>query len=70
MPRRPTRPPPLLAEFDDEEREAVLAANRAFYRAFSEHDPQAMDRIWAPTTGNAIGGRRGCRCESDRYIGT
>ena len=49
MPRRPTRPPPLLAEFDDEEREAVLAANRAFYRAFAEHDPQAMDRIWAPT---------------------
>ena len=38
MPRRATRPPPLLAEFDDEEREAVLSANRAFYRAFSERD--------------------------------
>jgi hypothetical protein len=49
MPRRPTRPPPLLAEFDDEEREAVLAANRAFYRAFNEHDAGAMDQIWAPT---------------------
>jgi SnoaL-like protein len=49
MPRRPTRPPPLLAEFDDEEREAVLSANRAFYRAFREHDPQAMDRIWSPS---------------------
>jgi len=49
MPRRATRPPPLLAEFDDEEREAVLSANRAFYRAFSERDAEAMDQIWAPT---------------------
>jgi ketosteroid isomerase-like protein len=49
MPRRATRPPPLLAEFDDEEREAVLAANRAFYRAFNERDAEAMDQIWAPT---------------------
>ena len=51
MPRRPVRPPPLLAEFDDDEREAVLAANRAFYRAFSERDAEAMDQIWAPTGG-------------------
>ena len=49
MPRRPPRLPPLLAEFDDEEREAVLAANRAFYRAFAERDVDAMDQIWAPT---------------------
>ena len=49
MPRRPPRPPPLLAEFDDDERDAVLAANRAFYRAFSERDVEAMDRLWAPT---------------------
>ena len=49
MPRRATRPPPLLADFDDEEREAVLSANRAFYRAFSERDAEAMDQIWAPT---------------------
>ena len=49
MPRRATRPPPLLAEFDDEEREAVLSANRAFYRAFTERDAEAMDQIWAPT---------------------
>ena len=49
MPRRATRPPPLLAEFDDEEREAVLSANRAFYRAFSERDAEAMNQIWAPT---------------------
>jgi ketosteroid isomerase-like protein len=48
MPRRP-RLPPLLAEFDDEEREAVLAANRAFYRAFAERDVEAMDQIWAPS---------------------
>lgn len=48
MPRRPVRPPPLMAEFDDEEREAVLAANRTFYRAFNDHDAEAMDQIWAP----------------------
>jgi len=48
MPRRP-RLPPLLAEFDDEEREAVLAANRAFYRAFAERDIAGMDQIWAAT---------------------
>ena len=45
MPRRP----PLLAEFDDDEREAVLNANRAFYRAFNDRDFDAMDTIWAPT---------------------
>jgi len=49
MPRRPPRLPPLLAEFDDEEREAVLAANRAFYRAFNDRDYEAMDLLWAPT---------------------
>jgi hypothetical protein len=48
MPRRPSRLPPLLAEFDDEEREAVLAANRAFYRAFNERDAAAMEMLWAP----------------------
>ncbi len=47
MPRRSPRLPPLLAEFDDEEREAVLAANRAFYRAFAHRDVDAMDQIWA-----------------------
>jgi hypothetical protein len=49
MPRRPPRLPPLLAEFDDEEREAVLATNRAFYRAFNDRDYDAMDLLWAPT---------------------
>lgn len=49
MPRRPPRLPPLLAEFDDDEREAVLAANRAFYRAFNERDYDAMDQLWAPS---------------------
>ncbi|MDB5489327.1 MAG: hypothetical protein JWQ58_3042, partial [Reyranella sp.] len=49
MPRRPSRLPPLLAEFDDDERDAVLAANRAFYRAFNDRDAAAMDLIWAPT---------------------
>ena len=38
-----------MAEFDDEEREAVLAANRAFYRAFNERDSDAMDQVWAPS---------------------
>ena len=49
MPRRPPRLPPLLADFDDEERDAVLAANRAFYRAFNDRDLAAMDLVWAPT---------------------
>ena len=49
MPRRPPRLPPLLAEFDDDERDAVLAANRAFYRAFNDRDYEAMEQIWAPT---------------------
>lgn len=49
MPRRPPRLPPILAEFDDEERDAVLAANRAFYRAFNDRDADAMDLLWAPT---------------------
>jgi ketosteroid isomerase-like protein len=49
MPRRPPRLPPLLADFDDEERDAVLAANRAFYRAFNDRDAAAMDLLWAPT---------------------
>ena len=49
MPRRPTRLPPLLADFDDEERDQVLAANRAFYRAFNDRDYAAMANIWAPT---------------------
>jgi hypothetical protein len=48
MPRRPTRPPPLLAEFDDDEREAVLTVNRAFYRAFNDRDYPAMENLWAP----------------------
>ena len=39
----------MLAEFDDDEREAVLAANRTFYRAFTERDADLMDRIWAPS---------------------
>ena len=53
MPRRPPRLPPLLAEFDDDERDAVLATNRAFYRAFNDRDANAMDQIWA-LTGSVI----------------
>ncbi|MFN4016878.1 MAG: nuclear transport factor 2 family protein [Reyranella sp.] len=53
MPRRLPRLPPLLAEFDDDERDAVLAANRAFYKAFNDRDFAAMDQIWA-TAGSVI----------------
>ena len=53
MPRRPPRLPPLLAEFDEEEREAVLAANRAFYRAFNDRDYEAMELLWV-TTGAMV----------------
>lgn len=49
MPRRQPRLPPLMAEFDDDEREAVLATNRAFYRAFNERDIDAMELLWAPS---------------------
>ena len=49
MPRRQPRLPPLLAEFDEDERDTVLAANRAFYRAFNDRDAAAMDLLWAPT---------------------
>jgi ketosteroid isomerase-like protein len=49
MARRPPRLPPPMAEFDDDERDAVLAANRAFYRAFSERDLEAMELVWAPS---------------------
>ena len=49
MPRRPQRPPPVLAEFDDDERELVLAANRTFYWAFNARDYDAMEQVWAPS---------------------
>ena len=49
MPRRPPRLPPLMADFDDDERDAVLAANRTFYRAFNDRDYESMEQIWAPT---------------------
>src|SRR5258707_5622442 len=53
MPRRPARkspsPPQPAPEFDDNEREAVLAVNRAFYRVASDHDFEAMEALWAPT---------------------
>src|SRR6478609_7489793 len=47
MPRRPPRLPPLLADVD--ERDAVLAANRAFDRAFNDRDYAGMEQIWAAT---------------------
>jgi hypothetical protein len=32
---------------DDPRTEAVLEANEAFYRAFNQKDPDAMDAAWA-----------------------
>jgi len=50
MPRRPpARKPPVPPDFSDDEREAVLAVNRAFYRVASDRDLEAMDQLWAPT---------------------
>jgi hypothetical protein len=53
MPRRPASKsksaPPPPPEFDDNEREAVLAVNKAFYRVASDRDFEAMDQLWAPT---------------------
>jgi ketosteroid isomerase-like protein len=40
-----------VAEFDDDERELVLAANRTFYSAFNARDFAAMDQLWAPSGG-------------------
>jgi hypothetical protein len=33
----------------DERTEAVLAANRSFYRAFRDRDMEVMERLWAET---------------------
>src|SRR5258708_33970382 len=52
MRRRPARKPPSpppAPDFDDNEREAVLAVNRAFYRVASDRDFEAMEALWAPT---------------------
>jgi hypothetical protein len=51
MARRPPKAKVLPAptQFRDEERDAVLAVNRAFYRVASDRDYEAMDQLWAPT---------------------
>ena len=38
---------PILAELDPEDRDAVLAANREFYRAFNQRDIATIDQLWA-----------------------
>ncbi|MBM3643790.1 MAG: nuclear transport factor 2 family protein [Alphaproteobacteria bacterium] len=53
MARRPPRVPPPSGGFSDEDREAVLATNRGFYRAFNDRDLAAIDALLAPT-GPAI----------------
>jgi hypothetical protein len=51
MARRPPKAKvlPAPAQFGDDERDAVLAVNRAFYRVASDRDYEAMDQLWAPT---------------------
>lgn len=46
MRRRGTRFLPFLSELDEEDREAVLAANREFYRAYNQRDAAAIDALW------------------------
>ena len=38
---------PILMELDPEDRDAVLAANREFYRAFNQRDIATIDQLWA-----------------------
>ncbi|MCW5746900.1 MAG: nuclear transport factor 2 family protein [Alphaproteobacteria bacterium] len=37
----------MMAGLDDEDREGVVEANRAFYRAFVRRDAAAMEELWA-----------------------
>lgn len=38
---------PLIAGLEEEDREGIAEANRAFYRAFMRRDTAAMDELWA-----------------------
>ncbi len=46
---RGTRFLPILTELDPEDRDAVIAANREFYRAFNQRDIATIDQLWART---------------------
>ena len=41
------RIPPFVASIEDDDHEAILAANRAFYAAFSRRDFEALADMWA-----------------------
>ncbi|MBV9834298.1 MAG: nuclear transport factor 2 family protein [Alphaproteobacteria bacterium] len=41
------RIPPPAESFEEDEQEAILAANRAFYVAFSSRDFEALAEMWA-----------------------
>lgn len=43
------RIPPFVASIEDDDHEAILAANRAFYAAFSRRDFEALAEMWATT---------------------
>jgi ketosteroid isomerase-like protein len=47
MQRRGPRFMPLIAGLEEEDREGVVEANRAFYRAFARRDAAAMEELWA-----------------------
>lgn len=43
------RIPPFAASIEDDDHEAIVAANRAFYAAFSRRDFEALAEMWATT---------------------
>jgi ketosteroid isomerase-like protein len=43
------RVPPFVAGIEEDDHEAIVAANRAFYAAFSDRDFAALAGMWATT---------------------
>jgi ketosteroid isomerase-like protein len=41
---------PLIGGLEDEDRDGVVEANRAFYRAFVRRDIAALEELWASAT--------------------
>lgn len=44
---RPPRFLPMMAGLQEEDRDGVVEANRAFYRAFIRRDAAALEELWA-----------------------
>lgn len=67
---------PALAAAGTDEKQAVIAANSAFYKAFRESDLEALDALWAKKTKvsvihpswNAIFGREKVMASWQRII--